>query len=193
MSEELKPKEVLTDSITVETLRERLLYNEEDGSLTWLPVDGCTFSSSVTARWWNSRFAGKRAFTTIDSKGYCVGRVNYVRLLAHRVAWALHYGEWPRDSVDHINGVPTDNRIENLRTCSHSENSRNRKIPTSNTSGAMGVCFRKRKGEGGVWQATIKVHGVTTNIGSFAKFEDAVEARKMAEIEHEFHENHGKR
>ena len=48
--------------------------------------------------------------------------------LAHRVAWALYYGDWPKCEIDHINGNRQDNRIDNLRDVSVSENQRNAKI-----------------------------------------------------------------
>ena len=50
---------------------------------------------------------------------------NYTRILMHRAAWALYYGRWPSE-IDHINGDKTDNRLENLREVSASENDANR-------------------------------------------------------------------
>ena len=57
----------------------------------------------------------------------------YVRLqhrdrhfMAHRVAWALHYGQWPEHTIDHINKDGTDNRIENLRDVPQAVNNRNK-------------------------------------------------------------------
>lgn len=54
--------------------------------------------------------------------GYTSKKDGYVRVyhrgqlyMAHRVAWALHYGNWPEYTIDHINRDPSDNRIENLR------------------------------------------------------------------------------
>lgn len=49
-----------------------------------------------------------------------------VCILAHRAIWFLHFGRWPNDEIDHINHIRTDNRIENLRDVSHSENARRR-------------------------------------------------------------------
>jgi len=61
-----------------------------------------------------------------NGKGYrqvtVLGRGIYV----HRIAFFLHHGRWPKDQIDHINRDNTDNRIENLRECSRSENHRNR-------------------------------------------------------------------
>jgi cytoplasmic iron level regulating protein YaaA (DUF328/UPF0246 family) len=44
---------------------------------------------------------------------------------AHRLAWLIHYGEWPKQVIDHINRQPNDNRIMNLRDVSYSENIKN--------------------------------------------------------------------
>ena len=45
--------------------------------------------------------------------------------LQHRVAWALHYGEWPASFIDHINHIRDDNRIHNLRVVTRAENNSN--------------------------------------------------------------------
>lgn len=67
---------------------------------------------------------GKRAFASAKSRGYFHGRHGTSFLSAHRVAWAIHYGRWPSGVIDHINGVTSDNRIENLRDVSQEENIR---------------------------------------------------------------------
>lgn len=65
------------------------------------------------------------------------------RILAHRLAWALHYGEWPSSSIDHINCDRHDNRIANLRLATVAENNRNRPKQSNNTTGYKGVSFHK--------------------------------------------------
>jgi hypothetical protein len=72
----------------------------------------------------------------------CIARKKH---LVHRLIWMYHYGEMPTQ-IDHINGQRSDNRIENLRECSYSENHGNKQISRNNTSGYKGVFLDKRDG-----------------------------------------------
>ena len=94
---------------------------------------------------------------------------------AHRIAWAMHYGKWPKDQIDHINECPSDNRICNLREANKSENMRNITRIRSNTSGHKGVAFYKDR-----WVARIKLHGKDIYIGRYEKLEDAILAYQKA-------------
>lgn len=89
--------------------------------------------------------------------------------------------------VDHISGDTLDNRSENLRVGDHTMNMRNRALPINNTSGHMGI--RKR---GASYRARIVVDKVEISLGTYPTFEDAVIARKEAEVLYGFHENHGR-
>lgn len=182
-----------TDLPTPEELRKLLRYEPDTGKLFWRARSVALFSSTGrrsanhACALWNSRFAGKEAFTADDGGGYKSGGI-FCRLhRAHRVIWALHHDEWPTHEIDHINGVKDDNRIVNLRDVSHIENSRNTRRSSNNTSGHMGVGWNKARGK---WEARIKV-GRQIYLGLFDVFEDAVAARKAAEIKYGFHENHG--
>lgn len=59
--------------------------------------------------------------------------------LAHRLAWFFVHGAWPKEMIDHINGVRTDNRIENLREATAQQNQYNR-----NASGVTNFPGRKK-------------------------------------------------
>ena len=107
---------------------------------------------------------------------------------AHRLAWLYMTGKWPEDQIDHINQVKSDNRFCNLREVDTVGNARNRKRPADNTSGCIGVNWHRRDGK---WQAKITIHGKTLFLGKFTDIEDAIYARKQAEIDHGFHSNHG--
>jgi hypothetical protein len=107
--------------------------------------------------------------------------------LAHRLAWAIYYGEWPTDQIDHANGDATDNRICNLSVVSQSTNAKNKCIQSSNTSGYTGVYRERNK-----WRAVITVNSKHIQLGNYDDIMDAITARKEAEIKYGFHENHGR-
>jgi hypothetical protein len=69
---------------------------------------------------------GKR-FGFVEEKGYIKGNLNKKTYREHRLVWIWHYGDIPENlQIDHINRIKTDNRIENLRLVTHSENNKNR-------------------------------------------------------------------
>lgn len=137
---------------TPEQLRSLLHYNPSTGALTWLerPNDG-----GNGWKRFNARNAGRPALTNISSHGYLRGSVLYVGMLAHRVAWAIHYGEHPDEFIDHINGIKTDNRISNLRGASLQQNAWNNG-GRKRTSKYKGVSLLKS----GRWHARVCVDGV---------------------------------
>jgi len=99
-------------------------------------------------------------------------------------------GHWPTLSIDHINGIPADNRPDNLRDVAHIENHRNQRLRKNNTSGALGVSFNKRRSK---WTAHITINGVYKHLGFFDSKDAAIGVRRSAEITSGFHENHGRR
>ena len=65
----------------------------------------------------------------------------------HRVIWLWHFGFLPNE-IDHIDGNPCNNKIENLRPASRNENMRNTKMPITNKSGFKGVSWSKAAKKG---------------------------------------------
>lgn len=118
-----------------------------------------------------------------------MGRVNYKILRAHRVIMAMLTGDWPPHEVDHINGDKSDNRPENLRLVTRTENGRNARKPLHNTSGIIGVSWHKAAQK---WRASIKVNSVNKHLGVYRTKSEAIAARKRAESEYGFHGNHGR-
>lgn len=127
--------------------------------------------------------------------GSMYGSYSYVKLFgkvypAHGVAWYLHYNEWPCGIIDHENGVPTDNRIDNLRVTTTSGNGKNRKVGYNNKTGIIGVFWNTRMMK---WVARITTEGITIHLGYFESLFEAACARRSAEMRHGFHTNHGRR
>ena len=178
-----------TDLPTPETLRKLLSYDPDTGLLTWKrrPIE--MFATDRAGKMWNTRFCGKPAFTADHNAGYRQGRIFKKAYLAHRVAYAIHHGAWPANQIDHINGDRSDNHISNLRDVTNAENSRNAAIPTSNTSGHMGIT---RYSGAGKWRAQVCYHGKNRHIGYFTDIEDAIAARAAAEVKYGYHPNHGR-
>ena len=83
--------------------------------------------------------------------------------------------------VDHINRNPLDNRRCNLRVCTQQENQFNHSIPCNNTSGVMGVSWNKNANK---WTAQIHVNGKVIYLGAYNTKEEAIDARRQAEIEY---------
>jgi hypothetical protein len=171
----------IRDLPSIDYLRQRLRYEPETGKLYWLEC-------ASTSKKWNTRYAGAEALGTVNASGHKYGSVTGCKLKAHRVVWALHYGVWPDGDIDHINQQPADNRIENLRVATKSDNMRNVARTRANTSGATGVVWYKRKAK---WHARITVDGRQLSLGYYDRFEDAASARKHADARWGFHANHG--
>lgn len=169
-------------------LSDLLSYCPDTGDLTWLPRPREMFRNKQSFMAWNARYSGNRAFSTMNGAGYRHGSIFGKFHLAHRVALALVNGGWP-DEVDHINGDRTDNRLENLRDASRTENARNMRRHSRNTSGVTGVFWHKQRGK---WAARIMMDGSYYSLGLFANISDAIAARKAAEISAGYHENHGR-
>lgn len=175
--------------LTYAQVSEVLNHDPEAGKLFWLPRQAHLCKDEHQMKVWNRLYAGKEALNSINSAGYRKGCIFYSQLLAHRVIWLLHYGEWPTDQLDHINGIKADNRIVNLRSVTTVENLRNVALSSRNSSGVMGVHWNTKDR---VWHATIKYNKKFIHLGSFAQFDDAVDARKRAERAYGFHPNHGR-
>lgn len=167
-----------------------LFLNKEDGSLFWKERPFFLFPSNSAAVAWNGRYAGQIAFDTPREDGYLSGSIFGKKYLAHRVVWAMVYGEWPSLQIDHINGSRSDNRPINLREVSAQDNNRNLGLSSRNKSGVAGVYFNKMRK---TWVAQITEDGKTKNLGSFQDINDAITRRKEAERQMGFHPNHGRR
>jgi hypothetical protein len=101
------------------------------------------------------------AVGTPDAYGYLVATVNGKTHKVHRLIYALFHDVVP-DMLDHINGNPADNRIENLRPANHKQNGCNRARNHTNTTGVKGVSRLQNK-----WIAQCQVEGKRHYLGIF--------------------------
>lgn len=172
-------------------LRECLSYDAESGNMTWRERPANHFKAGQKtpehqAAIWNAKYCGKPAFVSVGSHGYATSSLSGKRMSGHRVAWALHYGEWPKGEIDHINGDPLDNRIDNLRCVSRQQNAKNLSVKSGADRGVYWYAPTSR------WAVKIHSGGKMYHVGYFLDRSDAIRARREAERAHGFHENHGR-
>jgi len=150
---------------------DRLIYDQKTGSFLW------KYKNKA-----HPRLFGKKAGAIRD--GYVVIKINGSAYKAHRLAWFIYYGTQP-NVIDHINGVRNDNRIENLRSVSTKDNTRNHGRIINGSLLPCGV----RKLPSGKYQARIRDGEKSITIGTFGSVDLAKSAymnsRKL--IFKEFH------
>lgn len=181
------------EAISPKQVRDVLIYDELTGEFLWKKRHSEMFSDGAKTaihqcRIWNSNFAGKVAFTATDKDGYRQGSIFNYKLKPHRIAWAYCFGFWPSGQIDHINGNVLDNRIENLREVTASDNQKNRKKDPRNVSGFTGVNWHIASKK---WRAFVGSDGKFIHLGVFSCFGQAVSARKEANKLFEFSDRHG--
>ena len=144
-----------TKDITKEMVEAEVNYNKETGEFSWKrPLQG----------------RRKSAFGRQTSTGYAQVRLFGRQIFTHRLAWLIVHGSWPKGQVDHINGNPADNRIENLRDVSPSINQQNqRRAHKKNKCGLLGAHFNND----GRYTSRIWVEGKRVYLGSFRTKEEA--------------------
>ena len=107
--------------------------------------------------------------------GYFHFQLNGKFILHHRAIFLMHYGYLPK-FIDHIDGNPSNNRIENLREVTASQNCWNQKYKGS-ASGVKGVTWNKQDKR---WQSQIRANGKKFYLGKFVNLDDAIVAYKNA-------------
>ena len=132
--------------------------------------------------------AGNKAGCVNHTTGYEMIGIDGRIYRTHRLVFLMLNGYLPKE-IDHINGIKTDNRIENLREVTHSQNCYNIKKRTNNTSGVMNVSWHKPYSK---WTVRIRVNGKPKNFGYF----DDLELAQLVAIEakdkyHKEFANHG--
>ena len=169
-------------------LNDLLSYDPHTGKLHWRSRRLSAFPNARACKTWNTRYAGKEAFTATTAKGYHVGSIDGKLYRASRIIFKMVTGI-DADQVDHEDGNNQNNRFKNLRDVTGQQNQMNMKRASNNTSGTTGVCWSSSKKK---WEAKIKVNQKTIHLGRFDDLQDAIDARKAAEVKYGFHPNHGR-
>ena len=151
----------MTDKETLILVREYINYDPETGILSWKKTSS------------NAAQAGKLTSPGLNDNGYHQIQIKGKSYKAHRLAWMIHYGEMPKGQIDHINGIRTDNRIDNLRCVTSQMNTHNqRKAHINNKCGYLGVS----RSQNGKFRAEIRVNGKKIHLGTFESPEEAYSA-----------------
>jgi hypothetical protein len=100
---------------------------------------------------------------TTRNDGYVRISINKQLFYAHRLIFMMFHGYMP-NQIDHIDGNPSNNKIENLRAANNKQNSLNKPITKANKSGFKNVYWHKNAQK---WCVEIKYLGKKLYIGLF--------------------------
>ncbi len=150
--------------ITLDELKEILLYNPETGLFTRKTSSGGQKVGSIAG--------------SPHPKGYVRIQLKGKTYLAHRLAWFFIHSKWPDNDIDHINGLRNDNRIINLREATRSENMQNLLVPLHNVTGYSGVYINRKR-----YSSKITINGESKYLGSFDTAEEASATYLLAKKE----------
>jgi hypothetical protein len=151
-----------------ERLKELLTYDSDTGDFFW------NVNKSRVAK------KGQKCSGKSISTGYLRIGIDGKRYLAHRLAWLYVHGKFPKNDLDHINRIRTDNRLCNLRDATRAENLQNR-------SNVKGVYWHKRAKK---WLAQIKANKKHYYLGLHGSFEEARQAYIAAALQLHTHTTH---
>jgi hypothetical protein len=146
--------------VSHEELLKILDYNPESGKFTW-----CCFKGPKAP-------AGSSAGVIDRATGYYVITINYRIYRAHRLAWFYMKGEWP-SIIDHIDSDRKNNKWNNLRLATTSQNAQNVGLTRRNKSGLKGAFWHKLEK---TWVSAIRVNNKPIWLGTFGTAEEAHEA-----------------
>lgn len=144
--------------MNIDQLRELFNLDEETGVLRWRVSPARNVKAGSIA-------GGPKG------DGYLAVKVDRKKHQVHRIVFAMVNGYLP-EFVDHINGIPSDNRPANLRAATCLQNNRNRRTRKDSSSGIKGVCWNSRLRK---WQANVRANGKNNYLGLFIDLDKAKE------------------
>ncbi len=143
--------------LTQEELKTQLHYNPETGIFIRLISGG------------NNKYKVGSVAGGFDALGYIAINISGKKYKAHRLAWFYIHGEWPKDKIDHINCIRSDNKIKNLRESTQQENCFNSCKRKNNKTGYKGVVLTKT----GKYKACATLNYKNINLGYYENAKDA--------------------
>jgi len=151
-------------NIDCNQLREILEYQPETGLFFWKKK-----RNGISV----GQMAGGK-----DRDGYIRIRIDNVKYAAHRLAWMYIHNDFPKNFIDHINGIKIDNRICNIRDVTRSENMQNLFKPQGRNI-YIGV-YKNQNAN--TWYSKIEINGKQIRLGTFKTPEEANIAYKKAKL-----------
>jgi hypothetical protein len=151
-------------NIDCNQLREILEYQPETGLFFWKKK-----RNGISV----GQLAGGK-----DRDGYIRIRIDNVKYAAHRLAWMYIHNDFPKNFIDHINGIKIDNRICNIRDVTRSENMQNLFKPQGRNI-YIGV-YKNQNAN--TWYSKIEINGKQIRLGTFKTPEEANIAYKKAKL-----------
>ena len=159
------PSAINEAKVTAHYVRSRFDYNPHTGEFRY------KYAPRNQNRIKAGDLAGFDRPKTKGSGAYRVIKINGVAYKASRIAWLYCYGSWPEGVVDHWDENTLNNRLDNLRVSTKSQNGANRGKTAANTSGFKGVTKY-----GNRWRAQITFQQKVMHLGIFDTPEEAHEA-----------------
>lgn len=152
--------------LTAEYLRDIMSYDPDTGILRW-------------AKKTTKRVVVGEASGHPDKDGYLAVMIYYKVYRSHRLAWLWMTGEWPKHQIDHINGIPADNRWCNLREATEGQNMANKR--GYNSLGLKGIWRHRTTGK---YWAQVMSKGIKYKRGPFDTPEEAHQAYRELALQH---------
>lgn len=125
-------------------------YNAKTGLLWWRKPRQGRRPNAPAGR----RRDNRHVTVSLDRKAYQVPHI----------IWLLKTGKWPSKQIDHKNTVRWDNRWNNLREATGTQNHANSSRRRDNTSGFKGVSWHAPRKK---WRARVMVERKEIHLGLF--------------------------
>lgn len=163
-------------------------YNKYDivDNIVYIYFNNCDEYTTVNLDKWESIPYIKELCWTKWNNGYAVARIpaDLIGFFGGKTVIGLHQLICPCEcgfEPDHLDRDKLNNTTNNLQSKTHSHNSYNTDLYSCNKSGVTGVCWYEQTNK---WIAYIRVDGELIRLGYYVDKEDAIEARRSAEIKY---------